>query len=252
MCKKVTINGVHMSISNADTGTLPLASKGKNSLSPTRSFYVSMLLPGERNSLFRPHAGRRFDHQPESHECGIVISSNSVSRKHARIAMKGGDVLLEDLGSRNGTWKNGKRVMVPTLLKPGDEAGVGTAILAVHEVLPWSTRHEGLLDHESFIERLHQKFDRNRLCKRTFSVAALVFPPNTSPPKPIWRPFTTVCGRCSVRWWWWSHYAPPLWSTRNRTKRKREFSQVHPHNVLNTNYTLQTKVLSFPEDAQRA
>ena len=77
-----------MSISNADTGTLPLASKTKKQLSATRSFYVSMLLPGEET--------RFFDLKPDedltigrSHECGIVISSNSVSRKHARIAMIG-------------------------------------------------------------------------------------------------------------------------------------------------------------------
>ena len=211
-----------------------------------------MLLPGEET--------RFFDLTPEedltigrSHECGIVVSSNSVSRKHARIAMKGGDVLLEDLGSRNGTWKNGKRVMVPTLLKPGDEAGVGTAMLAVHEVLPWSTRHEGLLDHESFIERLHQEFDRNRLTKRTFSVAALVFPPEHFTTKtdlaPVYYRLREMLRPMMVVGHYGASIVELLLPEQNKAQAKELVGSIRTR-FKKLNYTLQTKVLSFPEDAQ--
>ena len=41
-----------------------------------------------------------------------------------------------------------ERILLPTALKPGDEAAVGTAMVAIHEVAPWTTRHEGLLEHD--------------------------------------------------------------------------------------------------------
>ena len=83
-----------MSLSDIDTGTMPLAESSGNRIFTKRSFYISLLVPGEET--------RFFDLNPEgaltigrSHECDIVISSNSVSRKHALITVKGVQVLLE-------------------------------------------------------------------------------------------------------------------------------------------------------------
>ena len=41
-------------------------------------------------------------------ECTIQIQSNMVSRKHARVLKKADDFLVEDMGSGNGTFVNGK------------------------------------------------------------------------------------------------------------------------------------------------
>ena len=43
-------------------------------------------------------------------------------------------LLLEDLGSTNGTWVNGTRIPAPTLLAPGDEVAVGGSVLRVRAV----------------------------------------------------------------------------------------------------------------------
>jgi len=54
------------------------------------------------------HIGR----QPESH---LIIRDSRVSRTHARILAEGGEYLIEDCGSRHGTYVNGARVSRQTL-----------------------------------------------------------------------------------------------------------------------------------------
>ncbi len=52
--------------------------------------------------------------------CDIVIDDRQVSRFHARLTPSGGNVILEDLGSRNGTYHNGGQIENPILLQDGD------------------------------------------------------------------------------------------------------------------------------------
>jgi hypothetical protein len=54
-----------------------------------------------------------------------TIESDSVSRRHARLTWDGQDALLEDLGSKNGTFLAGVRISVPVALKDGDEVRFG-------------------------------------------------------------------------------------------------------------------------------
>lgn len=48
-----------------------------------------------------------------------------VSRVHAELVVDRHGVNLRDLGSANGTWLNGARLLRPALLRPGDQVGVG-------------------------------------------------------------------------------------------------------------------------------
>lgn len=50
----------------------------------------------------------------------FVINDAEVSRKHARISLQGAGYILEDLGSTNGTFIEGQRLMGPHTLRPGD------------------------------------------------------------------------------------------------------------------------------------
>lgn len=61
---------------------------------------------------------------------GIAVSLPdvlSVSRRHARLLYREGHVLLEDLGSTNGTYLNGRRVHDAERLTSGDRFQVGAA-----------------------------------------------------------------------------------------------------------------------------
>jgi adenylate cyclase len=60
----------------------------------------------------------------------IVIPHPKISRNHALIRMLGeGGYYLIDVGSTNGTFLNGKRVVVPTLLKDFDVIALEDATL---------------------------------------------------------------------------------------------------------------------------
>jgi hypothetical protein len=53
-------------------------------------------------------------------DCDIVIPSRQVSRYHARISNSPKGILLEDLGSKNGTHHNGKSIQEIVNLEDGD------------------------------------------------------------------------------------------------------------------------------------
>lgn len=55
----------------------------------------------------------------------VVLPDAMVSRVHARIDAAGGRAFIEDLGSRNGTFINGKEVK-RSRLEPGDDILVGS------------------------------------------------------------------------------------------------------------------------------
>jgi len=61
----------------------------------------------------------------------IVIADDYISSAHARIVPSGERIVLEDLGSTNGTVVNGRRITSPVTLAPGDEIDLGTVRLKV-------------------------------------------------------------------------------------------------------------------------
>lgn len=78
-------------------------------------------LVGQRHVLQLPHVtvGR-------SAGAGIVIADDSVSREHARFAISGTTVQIEDLGSSNGTLVNGQTVQGKATLRDGDMLQFGS------------------------------------------------------------------------------------------------------------------------------
>jgi predicted component of type VI protein secretion system len=61
-----------------------------------------------------------------SSDCGICIPIDEISRQHAKLQSAADGVVVEDLGSANGTFVNGQRVHTGTLLKAGDEVRFDT------------------------------------------------------------------------------------------------------------------------------
>jgi pSer/pThr/pTyr-binding forkhead associated (FHA) protein len=76
----------------------------------------------------------------------IWINHDSVSRRHAEVAVSDGEVTVVDLGSRNGTCLNGQRIEGPAAIQSGDELQFGgvtaTALEAKHEALARLRNHE--------------------------------------------------------------------------------------------------------------
>ncbi|MBL4844544.1 MAG: FHA domain-containing protein [Planctomycetes bacterium] len=55
----------------------------------------------------------------------IVLPHKEVSRRHAAIRLDGDQLLLEDLGSANGTYLNHLLLRAPATVYPGDEISIG-------------------------------------------------------------------------------------------------------------------------------
>ena len=90
-----------------------------------------------------------------------------VSSRHAAIVRKTEGFVLQDLGSRNGTFVNGKRVNSDTLLKGGDVIGFGANgpalefdVIEADTDLPATTAAEGLADRASAPRELYHAAPR--------------------------------------------------------------------------------------------
>ncbi len=77
---------------------------------------------GERRSFSMARdmtvIGRRED-------CDLRIPLGEVSRKHCRLVRDGDTLKIEDLGSSNGTFLNGRRLTEPARLDTGDVIRIG-------------------------------------------------------------------------------------------------------------------------------
>jgi len=63
--------------------------------------------------------------------CSMVFDEQFVSQVHARMFVRDGGVFVEDLGSTNGTWVNGSRVVGQMPARPGDRIQVGNVVMEV-------------------------------------------------------------------------------------------------------------------------
>lgn len=65
----------------------------------------------------------------------IVLDSPGISRHHARLTVDGSHVVVEDLGSKNGTRVQGRLLIEPSDVTEGDEIRFGSVTLTLR-VLP--------------------------------------------------------------------------------------------------------------------
>src|SRR5215210_657162 len=72
----------------------------------------------------------------QASEEGQLGQDAEISREHARIARSGDHFVVEDLGSTNGTFLNGRRIVKEELLSPGDRIQVGATTLVVQVSVP--------------------------------------------------------------------------------------------------------------------
>jgi FHA domain len=63
----------------------------------------------------------------------VLIEEPGVSRRHARVLPGNGALIVEDLGSSNGTFVNGKRILGPVEVGAGDEVQLGDTVIGVED-----------------------------------------------------------------------------------------------------------------------
>ena len=83
----------------------------------------------------RPAPGRGYDARPDltfgRAGCDVLVADPDVSRRHAILRSLGAGIAIEDLGSRNGTFVNGRRIHGLTELRQGDELRLGSTVWRV-------------------------------------------------------------------------------------------------------------------------
>ena len=62
-------------------------------------------------------------------DCAVMIDVPNVSRRHACIVVTGTEATIEDLGSKNGTYLNGRRVRETTRLADGCQMRIGPVVV---------------------------------------------------------------------------------------------------------------------------
>src|SRR5262249_55466770 len=71
----------------------------------------------------------------------VLIIDEGISRRHARLVVEEGQVRIEDLGSTNGTYVNGVRVLSDEVLQDGDKIQIGSTTILKF------TYHDRLEEH---------------------------------------------------------------------------------------------------------
>ncbi len=80
-------------------------------------------------------------------DCDIILPEKAISRKHARIILRGGKVVFVDGGSVNGTKINGKKMTGEKVLEKGDQIEVGSYfldVLGLADTIPFAPNKQGL------------------------------------------------------------------------------------------------------------
>jgi septal ring-binding cell division protein DamX len=61
----------------------------------------------------------------------IVLDDPQASRYHAHVTRRGDEIVVEDMGSTNGTLVNGRRITGPHVLQPTETIAVGASVFSV-------------------------------------------------------------------------------------------------------------------------
>lgn len=92
-----------------------------------------LLLPTDTGNRYLPLVGSNCWTVGRSDDNNFVLSDRWISRNHAMLqCTETGDFYLIDLGSRNGSFVNGRRVSIPVTLRNGDRLMFGQTELEFH------------------------------------------------------------------------------------------------------------------------
>jgi two-component system, NtrC family, response regulator AtoC len=99
----------------------------------------------------------------------VEIPDPGLSRQHARFTWDDHGLWVEDLGSTNGTRKNGERID-HARIAPGDEIAVGPVMVTVHVISSVDDELRGFDGHDRFVAALGDEIVRARTFGRPLAV----------------------------------------------------------------------------------
>ena len=79
-------------------------------------------------------------------EADVVVADSEASGRHASFVLVDGGVVVEDLGSTNGTFVNGRRVSGSQRLAAGDRVQLGNTVLEVRGLAPPAVSAQPLVE----------------------------------------------------------------------------------------------------------
>lgn len=109
-----------------------------NSLKPGRFGIASQIRqpePGRRPGTIVMPSGDRIEMADGKNtigrlaDCAVIVNDPNVSRRHAQIHRAGSGFVISDLGSTNGTYVNGERLIADHRLADGDIISIGAVNL---------------------------------------------------------------------------------------------------------------------------
>ena len=86
--------------------------------------------------------------------CDVQVEVELVSRRHAQLTVNFDHVLIEDLGSSNGTFVNGQPVTEPTRLWPNQKIQIGAATIELRRVKTVPAPDVSLAPQTAAVQRL--------------------------------------------------------------------------------------------------
>ena len=140
---------------------------------PGGSWYLIVALDEQHNTRVVPLDDGAELVFGRSAGASVVIEHDAVSRRHTAIRRRGESVVVEDLGSRNGTTVNGVTVTGVRRATAGDVIGIGpiTAIVARSS----ASRRRQLATMTELEDRLAMEVDRALRYQRPLGVVMLRF-----------------------------------------------------------------------------
>jgi DNA-binding NtrC family response regulator len=108
-------------------------------------------------------------------EADLRLGDDSISRRHARLILNGGELRIVDLDSANGTLVNGRRVEGACPLTSGDVVTLGAVVLVLR-IQARAAPARRTLEVEPFLERLREEVERSLRYGRPLTLLTLELP----------------------------------------------------------------------------
>ncbi len=117
-----------------------------------------------------PSASRVYDLKPgeialvgRSPDVRVSVDDPMISRVHAQVERVEAGVFVQDRGSSNGTWYNGRRVESKFMIRPGEEVKIGSTVLSIVVTSPLPDARRRPISAADLMTRLGYELERAEL-----------------------------------------------------------------------------------------